>query len=121
MSGFHNLVARHNKAVFLNTGHYAVERSVKYDGVTYEDICIVLSRLKSQERTQPISDHAKGLFLVSAILSCLKDDLGGKEPKQGQRLQINCEKGGSFFESFYVAGSSCELGMLRVELEAIDE
>ena len=31
------------------------------------------------------------------------------------------EGGGGFFREFYVASSVCEMGMLRVELEAVDE
>ena len=44
--------------------------------------------------------------------------LGGKQPEQGCKLGID-EDG--FVRSYYVASSVCEMGMLRVELEAIDE
>ena len=41
---------------------------------------------------------------------------------KGGRIEVNDEEGGGgFFRRFYVASSVCEMGMLRVELEAIDE
>lgn len=46
----------------------------------------------------------------------------GCSPERGQRIRINDkEGGGGFFREFYVASSVCEMGMLRVELEAVDE
>jgi len=48
--------------------------------------------------------------------------MGGKQPEKGQILKINGEPGDIwFFHDFYVVKSDCELGMLRVELEKIDE
>ena len=59
---------------------------------------------------------------MSSVLHCARDDLGGKQPEKGTRIRINDEEGcGGFFREFYVASSVCELGMLRVELEAIGE
>lgn len=122
MSGFKDMVARDNQAVFLNLDEFAEKRTIKYDGATYEDISIVLAGLKEQDRRQLVSDHAQGLYLVSSVLHCAIDDLGGNQPEKGQRIKINDEEGGGgFFREFYVASSVCEMGMLRVELEAIDE
>ncbi len=129
MSGFKEMAARATHKVFLNTNHFAEKRTVRYgyddDGVyqeEYRDIPIVLSGMKEQDRRQMVSDHAEGLFLVSAVLHCAKDDLGGKQPEKGCRISINDEEGGGgFFREFYIASSTCELGMLRVELEAIDQ
>lgn len=69
-----------------------------------------------------MSDHVQGLYLVSSVLHCAMSDLGGNQPEKGQRIKINDQEGGGgFFREFYVASSVCEMGMLRVELEAIDE
>ena len=115
MSGFKDMVARDNFGVFLNCDEFAEKRTVKYDGATYEDIPIVLSGLKEKDRRQLMSDHAQGLYIVSS-------DLGGVQPERGQRIRINDQEGGGgFFREFYVASSVCEMGMLRVELEAVDE
>jgi len=55
-------------------------------------------------------------------LHCAQKDLGGKLPKQGTLLEINNQEGGGgggFFRKFYVAAAASEMGMLRVELEAV--
>lgn len=122
MSSFKDMVSRDNQAVFLNLNEFAEKRTVKYDGTTYQDIPVVLSGLKEKDRRQLTSDHTQGLFLVSAVLHCSISDLGGEQPEKGQRIKINVQEGGGgFFREFYVASSVCEMGMLRIELEAIDE
>ncbi len=119
---FKDMVARDIKNVFLNTSEFAEKRTLEYDGERYEDIPIVLSGLKEKDRRQLVSDHVQGLYLVSLVLHCAIEDLGGRQPEKGARIKINDEEGGGgFFREFYVASSVCELGMLRVELEAIDE
>lgn len=123
MSGFKDMVALDNHGVFLNCGEFAEKRTIRYDGVTYQDVPIVLAGLKEKDRRLlVVSDHAQGLFMVSSVLHCALDDLNGNQPEKGQRIKINDrEGGGGFFREFYVASSVCEMGMLRVELEAIDE
>lgn len=122
MSGFKDSVVADNVNVFLSTNDFAERRTIRYDGETYVDIPIVLSGLKEQDRHQLISDHAQGLYLVSAVLHCASKDLDGVQPERGQRISINDEEGGGgFFREFYVASSICEMGMVRCELEAIDE
>lgn len=118
---FKDMVAADLHNVFLNLGEFAERRTVEYDGERYEDIPIVLSGLKEKDRRQLVSDHVQGLYLVSSVLHCAIDDLGGKQPERGGKIHINDEEGGKFFRQFYVVSSICELGMLRVELEAIDE
>ena len=122
MSGFKDMVAKDVHSVFLNLDEFAEKRTIRYDGEEYQDIPVVLSGLKERERRQLQSDHLRGLYLVSSVLDCALSDLGGNQPEKGQRIKINDQEGGGgFFREFYVASSVCELGMLRVELEAIDE
>jgi len=122
VSGFKDMIAADNHSVFLNTGEFAEYRTIIYDGERYEDIPIILSGLKEKDRRALVNDHAQGLYQVTSVLHCSVVDLGNNKPEKGQRIQINNEEGGNgFFYEFYVASSSCELGMLRVELEAIDE
>ena len=119
---FKDIVAADIRKVFLNTGEFAEKRTIRYNGEEYQDIPIVLSGLKEKDRRQLVTDHAQGLYLVASVLHCALEDLGGKQPEKGQRISINDEEGGGgFFWEFYVASSVCEMGMLRVELEAIDE
>lgn len=124
MSAFKDMVASDNLAVFLNDGEFADRRTVRYDGAVYEDIPIVLSGIKQSDRPVMVSsgDHGQGLYLATAVLHCALSDLGGNQPEKGMRIQINEEDGGGrFYREYYVATSDCEMGMLRVELEAIDE
>ena len=122
MSGFKDMVAKDVHSVFLNLDEFAEKRTIRYDGEEYQDIPVVLSGRKERERRQLQSDHLQGLYLVSSVLHCALSDLGGNQPEKGQRIKINDQEGGGgFFREFYVASSVCELGMLRVELEAIDE
>lgn len=122
MSGFKDMVATDIHNVFLNTDEFAELRTIRYDGEEYVDIPIVLTGLKEQDRRQLQSDHVQGLYLVTSVLHCALSDLGGKQPEKGGRIEVNDEEGGGgFFRRFYVASSVCEMGMLRVELEAIDE
>lgn len=122
MSGFKDMVTADIHNVFLNTDEFAELRTIRYDGEEYVDIPIVLTGLKEQDRRQLQSDHVQGLYLVTSVLHCALSDLGGKQPEKGGRIEVNDEEGGGgFFRRFYVASSVCEMGMLRVELEAIDE
>lgn len=124
MSAFKDMVAADNLAVFLNDGEFADRRTVRYDGAVYADIPIVLSGIKQSDRPVMVSsgDHGQGLYLASAVLHCALSDLGGNQPEKGTRIRINDkEGGGGFYREYYVAASDCEMGMLRVELEAIDE
>lgn len=122
MSGFKDMVAADNERTFLNLSEFAEKRTIRYDGKEFVDIPIVLSGMKEKDRRQLSSDHRQGLYLVSSVLHCAKSDLGGLQPEKGQRIKINNrEGGGGFFREFYVASSVCEMGMLRVELEAIDQ
>lgn len=120
MSGFMDMVAQDNASVFLNAAEFAELRTVIYDGDTFPDIPIVLSGLKERSGRRE-SDLAQGLYLVTAVLHCRIEDLGGKQPEKGTRIRISGKSSGAFFDEFYVAASVCELGMLRVEMEAIDE
>ena len=118
MSGFKDMVEADNKNVFINASEFAELHTIIYDGTTYEDIPIVLSGIKEKDRRQLVSDHVQGLYLATSIMHCAASDLGGVVPEKGMRIKIN---DGDFFREFYVSSSVNEVGMLRIELEAIDE
>lgn len=119
---FKDTVVSDIHAIFLNDAEFADRRTVVYDGEAYEDIPVVLTNIKEKDRRILNSDHAQGLYLVSAVMHCARSDLGGNIPEKGSRLKINDEEGGGgFFRDFYVAQAGVEMGMLRIELEGIDE
>lgn len=122
MSGFKAMVAADNASVFMNMEEFAEKRTIKYDGDTYTDIPVLLTKLKEKDRRQLVTDHAQGLYLVTAILHCTLSDIGGRIPEKGQHIKVNDEEGGGgFFYDYRVASSGCSMGMVRAELEAIDE
>lgn len=119
---FKDMVAADNKRVFLNLDEFAERRTVWYDEVAYEDIPVVLTGRKEAGRRKLEGDHAQGIYQATHVLHCALEDLGGNQPEQGSRIQIGDEAGpGAFPRRFYVASSVCEMGMLRLELEAMDE
>lgn len=122
MSSFKEMLAADNKRVFLNTGEFASLRTIIYDGQSFVNIPVVLSGLREDERQQKAADHAQGLFLVKTLLQCALADLEGRQPQKGARLQINNQEGGGgFFREFYITEAVCEFGLLRLELEDMNE
>ena len=126
MSGFRRLVDAQIHKVALDTGRFADARTVIYDGETYAGIPAVFSGPKETDRRTivrqgALRDNAQGLFMATGVLTCALSDLGGRQPEKGQRLKISAGAGGGFFEEYFIASSVCDMGMLTVELEAIDE
>lgn len=119
MSGFKEQVRRDIHKVFLNTSEFAENRTVRYDGEEYPDIPVVLEGPVKEKRSRLTDDHVLGLHLVTAVLYCAQEDLGGKLPKQGDGLEIATREGGKFFQKYYVVASTSHMGMLHVELEAV--
>lgn len=122
MSSFQDMVHRDIHNVFLNNDEYAAPRTVVYDGETYTNIPVVLTGLKEEARHQTTSDHAQGLYRVTAIAHLARCDLGGVQPEKGSKIRISDAEGEcGFLRWYYIAKSDCEIGMLRLELEVIDE
>ncbi len=119
MSGFRDMVARDVRKLFLNTEEFAERRTVRYDGVDYPDISIVLEGPVKGQRDRLSDDHVRGLHTVTATLYCALEDLGGKLPKPGRPLEIATREGGQFFHEYSIVASTCDMGMLHLELEAM--
>jgi len=118
---FKDILQRDIHAVFLNQAEFAELRTIRYDGAEYPDIPVVLDGPVEKNRDQLADDHVQGLHLVTATLYCARENLGGKLPKQGKSLEVSTRKGGRFFQKYYIVASTCDMGMLHVELEAIGE
>lgn len=121
MSGFRDTINADLHSVFFSMDEFAEKRTVQYDGVTYLDIPIILTGLKEQDRTQLVSDHAQGLYLVTDIMHVCLSDVGGRQPEKGCKICVNDAEGSSYFREFYIASSQLTMGKLRLELEAIAE
>ena len=96
---FRDMVEQDNHTVFSNTSEYADLRTVWYDGDKYEEVPVTMTQLKEQDRTVSTRDHA--------------------QPEKGAKISISDDE--DFARQYYVAQSGCDLGMVRLELEAYDE
>lgn len=104
--------------IFLNLDEFGEVHDIWYDGETYKDVPCVISQLKEQDRTTKMRDHGQGIYLVSTVFHCELSALNGNIPEKGTKFGISDD---SFMREFYVAESSCDEGMIRLELEALDE
>lgn len=121
MSRFKDMVARDVRKVFLNTDEFAETRTIRYDGEEYPDIPVVLEGPVQEKRNRLTDDHIRGLHMITATLYCAQEDLGGRVPEQGSGLEITTREGGKFFQKYYVVASTSHMGMLHVELEAMEQ
>jgi hypothetical protein len=124
MSGFQDMVTRDARQVFCNPAEFAETRSVLYDGVTYDGtdhqgIPVVLTKAREKDRQQLRDDFAGGLFRVNATLHCAQADLGGVQPEKGGKISLS--EGDGFYYTYYIVTSSAQMGMVILELEAMDE
>ena len=113
--------------VFLNADEFAEIHTVKYDGDTYEDIPVVLTKVKQSEHTVIPADTkyggVDGIHVVSVIAHIAQSDMDGRVPEQEQILCINdgFAAGLPYYRKYRIVTSDAEMGMLRLELEAFDE
>ena len=87
--GFKDMVKSDIANVLMNTEEFAESHTVKYDGEVYADIPIILQRVKQSDRPIIQSDHAEGIYLVTAVAYINEKDLDGVIPEQGHRFEID--------------------------------
>ena len=121
------MVEAANKKVFLDTNKFAENRTIIYNGKTFTDIPVILAEVKEKDRRVAIiqggrKDNTQGLFMAVATLRCALSDLDGRQPEKGQKIKINHQEGGGgYFSEYTIDASGCDMGMVKLELEAIDE
>ena len=118
---FTDTVAADIHGVFLNLSEFAERRNIVCDGESYWNVPVVMTGIKEKDRRQVASDHVQGLYMATAVLHCALADLGGVQPEKGSYLRISEGERGTFLRRFCVASSVCEMGMLRLELEEVEE
>lgn len=121
--GFKTMVEADNLGVFLNDNEFAELHTVKYDGEIYEDIPVLLTKVKELERPALADDHMQGIHLVNAKAHIALSDLNGVQPEQKKIISIDdgIALGKPFFQRYRIVTSDCEMGMVALELEAYDE
>lgn len=118
------MVARDNQVVFSNPNEFAELRLIKYEGVTYEGedgqgIPVVITKAREKDRRQLKDDYGEGIFRVNATLHVDVRYLDGVVPKKGQKLFIG--ETPDYFQTYYIVTSANTMGMITLELEAMDE
>jgi len=111
-------------AAFLNPDEHGEVRTIRYDGVEYEDITVIESGPKEGKRSSVVQmqhDFGQGLYKRTVILYVAEKDMNGVKPEQGSMLSMNDEEGGTFFHKYRVVESGTEMGMFRLKLEEVDE
>ena len=115
---FKDMVEAENLSVFLDLDFFGEEHDIRYDGETYAKVPCVISQLKEKDRSTTMSDHAQGIYRVSAVLHCRLADIGNVLPEKGGKIHISDD---AFMRRYFVAQAGCDMGMVRLELEALDE
>ncbi len=120
---FLDQVAADNMNVFLNCNEFAEIKTVEYDGVTYPDIPVVLTRLEQSKTPVPVTEHFEGLRTVSSKAHIALSDLNGIQPEEGAwiRIEDGTALGEKFLRRYLIVTSGVAMGMLTLELEAIED
>ena len=111
--------------VFINLNEFGELRKIEYDGDTYEDVPVVITREKTGKRhvasTFTVKDHAQGLMLDTVKVHVKRSSLGDL-PELYTRIYISDTEDPDFMHSYYVSSVREDIfGMVILELEEIDE
>lgn len=120
---FKEQAALDNANVFLNSTEFAELHTIRFDDKTYENIPVVLEKIRQSERNILQSDHMQVVYLISAKAYINAADVEGNIPEQGKLFEIDDGEalGKPFFARYRVATSDVAMGMICLELEGYDE
>jgi hypothetical protein len=123
VSGFRASLAADLRRAFLDLDAFGEPVTVEYDGEVYHGVQAVVSGPAESGRAirRADTDYTQGLYKVAAIFHCAAPDIGGELPEHGARFKLGRGCDGGFLREYRVAESACDGGMLRLELEAVDE
>ena len=124
MSGFREMVEADLHGVFLNCDEFAERRTVIYDGVRFDRIPVVLTRLQQSKTPLPVTtSHWDGLRTVSARAHIALSDLGGTVPREGEWIRIEDGEamGEPLLKRYLIVTSGEAMGMATLELEAKED
>ena len=126
MKNFKEMVAEDNLGVFLNDEEFADRRTVRYDGETYRNIPVLLTKVMQSKTPFGVAttgERIEGIHRISAVAHMALTHLRGNIPEQKRYIEISdgFSKGEPWFVRYKIAVSDVEMGMVRLELEAFDE
>lgn len=116
---FRDQMAADIHGVFLNTKEFAVKRTIRYDGAVYSGVDVVLNGTRERTRQKSADDYSEGFYARKEVAHLARADLGGRLPEIGQSFDLS--EDGEFYRLYRVKDSQDTEGMLRVELEVLDE
>lgn len=115
------MVAKDNRRIFLNHAQFGDIRTILFDGETYKNVPVQMSSLTQNDRKPSADDYATGIYKVAVVLHCIAADIGGIMPEQGMPIKIADPAHGGFAVRYRILSASDQMGLLRLELEAMDE
>ncbi len=120
---FKDQLAADVKNVFLNANEFAETHNVKYDGVLYENIPVVLTKIKERNRQAFKDDIMQGVYQVGAVAHIALSDLNGVVPEHGHEIRIDDKSSpdNPYYVQYRIVTSDCECGMVTLELEDYDD
>lgn len=124
---FKEQVAADLENVFLNLGEFADVKKVRYDGDVYDGVSVVFTRAKEEDRkivyTSEHPNAMQGLYAASVVAHLRIADVGGVLPEKGRYIAFDdgTSRGAVFWRKFRIAESAENMGLARLDLEAIDE
>lgn len=120
---FKEMVEADIKGVFLNADEFADMHTVIYDGETFAQIPVVLTKVKESEHSVVATEGVEGIHKVSVVAHLSLSDLKGRVPEQKQMIEIDDGEavGETFFRKYRIVTSDVEVGMITLELEMYDE
>ena len=117
---FKDMVEQDNRNVFLNTEEFAEHRSVWYDGVIYDDIPVLLTKIR-EVQFGVSGNNTEGVHRATEVARFNLKDIDDIVPEQGKEIRISDHIVTSFFQKYKIVTSSVEVGMVVLELEAYTE
>ena len=125
MAAFKEMLEADVWGVFINLAEFGELRTIEYDGVTYENVPVVLTKNSSSARhiasTFTVKDHAQGLMRDNLKVHVKRDSIGDV-PEKGTRFYISDIEQPDFMHAYYVHNAKVDQSrMVTLELEEIDE
>lgn len=123
MMSFKETVQADIKRVFLNENEFAEKHTVVYDGESFENIPVVLTKIKESKHAAVPAKGVEGIHKISAVVHISLSDLSGREPEQKQIISIDDGEaaGEPFYQKYKIITTDVKMGMVSLELEAFDE
>ena len=117
---FKDVVEQDNRDVFLNIEEFAEYRTVKYDGVTYKHIPVLLSNIR-ESQFNVSRNNMEGIHRATELACFNLKDINGVFPEQGTRISISDYIVPTFFRDYKIITSLEEAGMVVLELGAFED